>query len=247
MMVQGISPLFTLILGLIIGIGSVYFLLRFIGIKLDRLDEKTLLLKLPLLGSIEVEMPKTYRGIFVKRVSEMLEKIRFFHSFVDFQTMLRYANEHNINYIGIEGDMDGKWSKGKLAYNTLSKGYNGGYNIYLNPDLDRESVCHRLSKQLGVEIKPDELYTFLFLHEIGHTRTAGNECYFTAIVNHSLSGGRRSWLRRRKLKDIYSRVERYADDFAIQELLRLRRELNRTIETERILFQDAGYEGSRAC
>ncbi|MEW6161822.1 MAG: hypothetical protein AB1606_00645 [Nitrospirota bacterium] len=88
-----------------------------------------------------------------------------------------------------------------------------------------------------MEIKPDELYTFLFLHEIGHTRTAGNECYFTAIVNYSLSGGRRSWLRRRKLKDLYSRVERYADDFAIQELLKLR---------QRGLNYDAGYECGRA-
>lgn len=222
MIVEGISPLLTLILGLIIGICSVYFLLKFIGIKLDRLDEKTLLLKLPLLGSIEVEMPKTPRGIFVKCVSETLEKVKFFHSFVDFQTILRYASEHNINYIGIEGDRDGKWSKGKLAYTTLSKGHDGGYNIYLNPDLDRESVCRRLSEQLGVEIKPGELYTFLFLHEIGHTKTAGNECYFTAAVNHSLSGGRRSWLRRRKLKDLHSRVEKYADDFAIRELLKLR-------------------------
>ncbi|MEW6161823.1 MAG: hypothetical protein AB1606_00650 [Nitrospirota bacterium] len=125
MMFQEISPLFTLIFGLIIGIGFVYFLLRYIGIKLDRLDEKTLLLKLPLLGTLDVEIPKTYKGIFVKRVSEILGKIKFFHSFVDFQTMLRYANKYNINYIGIEGDMDGKWSKGRLAYNTLSKGYNG--------------------------------------------------------------------------------------------------------------------------
>ncbi|MEW6215495.1 MAG: hypothetical protein AB1478_09905 [Nitrospirota bacterium] len=233
MMVQGISPLFTLILGLIIGIGFVYFILRFKGIKVDRLDERMLLLRLPLLGTLDVEMPRTYKGIFVKRVSEILEKIKFFHSLIDFQTMLRYANEYNIDYIGIEGDIDGKWSKGKLAYNTLSKGCNGGYDVYLNPELDRESVCQRLNKQLGVEIKPDELYTFLFLHEIGHTRRAGNECYFTAVVNHSLSGGRRSWLRRQMLKDIYSRVEKYADDFAIQELLKLR---------QRGLNYNAGYE-----
>jgi len=175
-----------------------------------------------------------------------MEKIKFFNCLMDFQTMLRYANEYNINYIGTEGDMDGAWSNGKLAYSTLSKGCNGGHDVYLNPHLDRESVCRKLTEQLGVEIKPDELYTFLFLHEIGHTRKAGNECYITAMVNHSLSGGRRSWLRRRKLKDLYSKVERFADDFAIQELLRLRRELNRTIETQRILFQDAKYEDSRA-
>ncbi|MFZ6016246.1 MAG: hypothetical protein ACOYU0_01270 [Nitrospirota bacterium] len=237
MMIQGVSPLFTLIIGLMIGIGFVYFILRFKGIKVDRLDERMLLLRLPLLGTLDVEIPRTYKGIFVKQVSEILEKIKFFHSLIDFQTMLRYANEYNISYIGIEGDIDGKWSKGKLAYNTLSKGCSGGYDVYLNPELDRESVCQSLNKQLGVEIKPDELYTFLFLHEIGHTRRAGNKCYFTAVVNHSLSGGRRTVRRRRELKALHSEVEKYADDFAIQEILRLRQER---------LFQDAEYEGGRA-
>jgi len=79
-----------------------------------------------------------------------------------------------------------------------------------------------LSELIGVTIEPDELYTFLFLHEVGHTREAGNECYFTALINHSLSGGRRSARRRRELKNIYLRTEKFADDFAIQELLKLR-------------------------
>jgi hypothetical protein len=132
--------------------------------------------------------------------------------------------EYNLNYVGFEGDMDnGQWSDGRLAYSTLSKGSNGGYNIYLNPDLARELVSKRLSHQLGVEIRPEELYAFLLLHEIGHSTKAGNECYITAMVNHSLSGGRRSAKRRKMLKDLYLRVEKNADDFAIQELLKLRK------------------------
>jgi hypothetical protein len=136
--------------------------------------------------------------------------------------MIKYADDYNLNYIGLEGDVNSAWSNGRLAYSTLSKGYNGGYNIYLNPDLDRVSVCKRLSDQIGVEIKPNELYMFLFLHEIGHTRKAGNECYFTAMVNHSLSGGRRAARRRRELKDLYVKSEKFADDFAIQELFKIR-------------------------
>ena len=117
--------------------------------------------------------------------------------------MLNYADYYNINYIGLEGDMDNSaWSKGRLAYSTLCKGYSGGYNIYLNPDIDRDSVCERLNEQLGIDIACDDLYTFLFLHEIGHTIKAGNECYLTAMVNHSISGGRRSARRRRELKDL---------------------------------------------
>ena len=217
-----ISPFFTLILGLLIGVGLVYFLLRYKGIQIERVDERTLLLRLPLLGTLDVEEPRRYRGIFVKDVSEALDKMKSFQRIMDFQTMLRYAKQYNLNYIGTEGNIDGKWSNGKLAYNTLSKGYSGGYNVYLNPDLDRESVCCRLNKQLDIEIKPDELHTFLFLHEIGHTRKAGNICYISAMVNHSLSGGRRSVRRRRELKAIHSRAERHADNFAIQELLKLR-------------------------
>jgi hypothetical protein len=215
-------PLF-LILGLIIGIGFVYYILRLKKIRLNKLDEKTLLLRLPLLGTIEAEEPKEYRGIFVKDVSEALDKIKFFQSLMDPHMMLDYANDYNLNYIGTEGDANnGSWSNGRLAYSTLSKGQNGGYNIYMNPDLDREAVCKRLNEQLGMEIRPEELYTFLFLHEIGHTRKAGNECYFTAMVNHSLSGGRRAARRRRELRNIYLRSEKFADDFAIQELLKIR-------------------------
>ena len=232
-MFSGVSFPLTLILGFMLGIGFIFLILRFKKIEVERVDEKMLLLRLPLLGTVEAEEPKKYRGIFVKGISEIMTKIKDFQRLTDFNMMLSYACEYNLNYIGTEGDMDGAWSNGRLAYSTLSKGYDGGYNIYLNPDLDCESVCHRLNEQLNMEIKPDELYTFLFLHEIGHTRRAGNDCYITAMVNHSLSGGRRSAKRRRKLKDFYYKVEKYADNFAIQELLKLR---------QRGISQDARYE-----
>jgi len=218
------SIIFAIIGGFILCICLVYFILHNKKIKIRRIDEKTLLLRLPILGTIEADDQKVYKGVFVQDVSETLEKMKIFHEFMDFNIMIRYAQDYNINYIGFEGDMDGgKWSNGRLAYNTLSKGYNGGYNIYLNPGLNRESICTNLSKQLGVEIKPHELYTFLFLHEIGHTKKAGNESYITALVNHSLSGGRRSAKRRRVLKDFYIKVEKNADDFALRELLKLRK------------------------
>ncbi|MGQ9570277.1 MAG: hypothetical protein ACUVUQ_05440 [Thermodesulfovibrionales bacterium] len=220
---SGILLPIALVAFFIIGIWFVYFMVRAKGIKFKKLDEKTLLLKLPFLGTIETEEPKEYKGVFVKEISEALEKIKFFQNLLDPFLMLEYANNYNLNYIGTEGDnIDGTWSKGRLAYNTLSNGHNGGYNIYLNPNLDREAVSKRLSEQLGLEIEPSELYTFLFLHEIGHTRKAGNECYVTAIVNHSLSGGRRAAKRRRELKNLYIRSEKFADNFAIQELIKIR-------------------------
>jgi hypothetical protein len=220
----GSSLLLPLILGFILGIGLIYFILRYKAIKANRVDEKTLLLKMPFLGTIETEEPIGHKGIFIKEVYEDLNKIKVFQGMMDFDLMMEYAMEYNLNYVGFEGDMDnGQWSDGRLAYSTLSKGSNGGYNIYLNPDLARELVSKRLSHQLGVEIRPEELYAFLLLHEIGHSTKAGNECYITAMVNHSLSGGRRSAKRRKMLKDLYLRVEKNADDFAIQELLKLRK------------------------
>lgn len=219
---ENLSPVAFLIVGLVIGIVFIRFLLRYKKINVSRIDESTLLLKLPLLGIIEVEESRKYQGMFVKCVSETFDKIKFFNRLMDFQTMLKYAKDYNVNYIGTEGNMEGKWGKGKLAYNTLSKGKGGGYNVYLNPNLDRESVSRNLSKELGIEIKPHELYTFLFLHEIGHTAKAGNESYIAAQINHRLgSRKRRRW---KDMELLHKKIEKFADDFAIQELLKLRKE-----------------------
>lgn len=222
-MMSGSSFLIPIILGFALGIWLMYFILRSRAGRLRRIDERTFVLKLPLVGTIETEEEMdSHKGFFAKSVSNDLEKVSIFKKFIDTDLMLQYARDYNINYIGVEGDANGSWSNGRLAFTTLSKGCGGGYNICLNPNLDRVSVCERLSEQIGVTIMPDELYTFLFLHEIGHTRGAGNECYFTALVNHSLSGGRRSARRRRELQNLYLQTEKFADNFAIKELLKFR-------------------------
>lgn len=202
-----------------------YFILGICSARLRRIDERTLVFKLPFVGMIETEEETDRnKGFFAKKVADDLEKVSIFKKFIDTDIVLQYARDYDLNYVGLEGDTDGLWSEGRLAFTTLSKGHGGRYNIFLNPDLDRMSVCKRLSQQVGITIEPDELYTFLFLHEVGHTRAAGNNCYFTALINHSLSGGRRSARRRRELKNLYLQTEKYADDFAVQELMKLRKE-----------------------
>lgn len=220
------SSLLILIIGFCLGVIFIYFVTRLKTAKTFKIDSETLLVKFPIIGYAEIKEPLGYSGLFIKEVSSNLEKIEMINRYIDFNVVLNYANRYNIEYIGFEGDLDGKWSEGKLAFNTLSKSPNGGYNIHLNPNLDRKVVSDRLSKQLGFEIKPDELYTFLFLHEIGHTKKSGNECYITAMVNHSLSGGRRAVRRRRALSELYKRTERYADDFAMRELIKLKKGMN---------------------
>ncbi len=213
---------FFFLLGLILGVGLMYYILGIGATRLKRIDEKTLVFRLPLVGMIETEETNSEKGFFAKKVAHDLENVKCFRQYLDTDLVLRYAQDYNLNYIGFEGDHDGSWSEGRLAFTTLSKGHGGRYNIYLNPNLDRVSVSGQLSQQIGFTIEPDELYTFLFLHEVGHTREAGNECYFTALINHSLSGGRRSARRRKELQKLYQRTEKYADDFAIHELVKLR-------------------------
>jgi hypothetical protein len=211
------------ILGFLSAFVFLNFALRYRRLIIMRLDEKTIQLKIPLLSNVDLS-EREYEGFFVKTFSDTLEKVKKFQSMLDVQTMIDYARKFNINYIGTEGDMGGLWSDGRLAFCTPSRGYSGGYNVHINPDLDRESVSNRLSEQLGVCICSEDLYTFLFLHEVGHTQNAGNENYFAALVNHSLQGGRRSVRRRRALKSIRIEAERFADRFALHELSKLRRQ-----------------------
>lgn len=222
-MLSSSYSLLIFIMGFLLGIIFIYFVLRIKSTRTYKIDGETLLVKFPIIGYAEIKEPHEYSGLFIKEVNSNLEKIDFIKKFINFDLLLNYANKYNIEYIGFEGDIDGKWSEGKLAYNTLSKSPNGGYNIHLNPDIDKKSVSEKLSKQLGVEIKPEELYTFLFLHEIGHTKKSGNECYITAMVNHSLSGGRRAVRRRRALSELYKKTERYADEFAVKELIKIKK------------------------
>lgn len=215
------SLLFALISSFFGGIVFVYLILRFRSTAIYKLDGHTLLLKLPLLGSLEVKGPKRYLGLFLKNVCETLDKIKTFQGLMDFDLMLRYAKDFNINYIGFEGDnIDGTWSKGRLAYSTFAAGDSGGCNIFLNPGLDRKLVCQHLKGEPGLDIRPDELYTFLFLHEIGHTRQAGNESYIAAKISHRLAGKKRK--RRKDMQILYRKVERFADEFAVRELSKWR-------------------------
>jgi hypothetical protein len=73
-------------------------------------------------------------------------------------------------------------------------------------------------------MQPSEVYLFLFLHEIGHTRKAGNQCYVTALINSTLSGGRHSPRKRQELQHLQQQIEQYADQFALRELQRWRQQ-----------------------
>ncbi len=213
--------------GFVLGIMGFYLLLKN-RVEVAKEKGDHLVLRFPILGEIRTKLRTKYPGIFIDDWEDFRQKREALGQLLEPDIMLRYAKEYGINYVGLEGDReDETWSEGKLAYATLTRGYRQGYNVwgynvFLNPQLDTLEVSRRLSQQLGEDIHPSEVQTLLFLHEIGHTPKADNQCYFAAMVNHSLSGGRRSAGMRRELKELKSEIEKHADQFALQELKTLR-------------------------
>ncbi|MCC6346866.1 MAG: hypothetical protein IT388_06720 [Nitrospirales bacterium] len=201
------------------------FLARFLFRKasLIKNSDTTFTLRIPCIGEASlVSFPK-YQGVVIEELLDLNRNTERLKRLLDIDFVLKYAKEFRINYIGTEGDMeDGSWSTGRLAYCAMSKSYKGGYNIYLNPNLDVPAVSSTLSWELQTPISPAEVYPFLFLHEVGHTTHAGNQNFYTAVVNHALSGGRRSTKRRKELSTLKSSIERFADRFALRELSRRR-------------------------
>lgn len=207
--------------GLLLGIAAARLVLK--NARLSRNADNTFLLHIPLWGNATLGVDSRTGGIVIDEVVEMRERLDRLGRLLDTEAMLGYAREFRINYIGTEGDLDdGSWSPGRLAYCTISSGCKGGYEVYLNPDLDLRSVSLSLSQDLNETIAPDEVYPFLFLHEVGHTAQAGNRDFYEAIVHYALSAGVRSSKRRRELKKLKNDIERFADRFALRELARWR-------------------------
>jgi hypothetical protein len=225
-MVQGLFiALGWALIGFLAGLLTLYFLIKY-KVEIVRGIGDRLVLELPIIGRIKTRFRVKYSGMFVDEWSQLRDKIEELSHLLDPEFVFYYAKEFGVRYIGFEGDRDDKtWTPGRLAYSALSHGVSGDYNVFLNPSLDIEDVGRRLSLEIGEVIYPSEVQTFLFLHEIGHTRKAGNDCYFTAVVNYSLSGGKHSMKRRSELIHLKRRIEVFADQFALRELKKWRRKI----------------------
>jgi hypothetical protein len=206
--------------GFLVAVGLVQYLLRYC-LRAD-LDGQRLVLKLPLLGEIVTTCRPFAQGLRVEEARQILRVADQIGRLIDFDVVMDYARRFDVTHIGFEGDMPGGgWTLGRLAYSSI----HGGYSISLNPELDLPLVARELSHQLQRPMLPDDVYPFLFFHEVGHSTKAGNQCYIAAQVQNSLSGGRRTTRRRRELRRLHTRIERFADDFAWKELVRYRARL----------------------
>jgi hypothetical protein len=207
--------------GVAAGVVLTLVLLRFWGVA-RRAGQETATLHFPCRGKLEVRFDPQPHGLHLQEALEVQEKIRRLSELVDFDWLKVYAQKYRINYIGFKGREAGDWNPGCLACSTLDWSPRAGYRVYLNPELNLEETAARLSSELSLDLKPEEVQTFLFLHEIGHTRQAGNVCLISAAINSALSGGRRTHRRRKELRKLREEVEKYADDFAVRELLKWR-------------------------
>jgi hypothetical protein len=208
--------------GLVVGAAVALALVRCRGV-LRRESQETARLMLPWRLQLEVRFDPQPDGLILPEALEVLQKIRRISQLVDFNWLLSYIEKYRLSYIGLKGhNLQSSWNPGCLACSALDWSPRAGYRIYLNPELDLEETAARLSQELGLELKPDEVQTFLFLHEVGHTRQAGNICFISAAINSALSGGRRTHRRRRELNKLKEQVEKYADNFALQELQKWR-------------------------
>lgn len=216
-------PLGWTLVGLAAGLVGFYLLLKY-KVEVVKGKNERLVLELPLVGRIRTYFKVKHSGVFTDEWGDVRKKTEKLGRLLDPDMVFHYAEEFGVSYIGFEGDRaDKTWSRGRLAYSSLSRGSNGGYNVFLNPSLENEDVARRLSLELGEVIYPSEVQAFLFLHEIGHTRRAGNECYFTAVVNHSIAGGKRSARKRSELILLKKKIESFADQFALAELKKWRK------------------------
>uniref|UniRef100_A0A7C3SJ38 Uncharacterized protein n=1 Tax=Desulfobacca acetoxidans TaxID=60893 RepID=A0A7C3SJ38_9BACT len=215
------SWLGLLAVGLAAGIFLTLAAIRAFG-TVHRLGKDTAVLQLPLRTSLEVRWLRDPDGLYIYEAEEVLDKITRLSRLLDFQWLLPYAKKYRISYIGLKDSASGYWKPGSLACSTLDFSPQGGYKVFLNPGLSLEETARRLSQELGVELQPAEVHKYLFLHEIGHTSEAGNICFISAAINSALSGGRRTHRRRKELQLLRQQVEKYADQFAVAELLKHR-------------------------
>ncbi len=212
-----VEALILIATGALIGILGVSLVLRRSILRKDPLGGYYL--NMPVFGEAPLRTLPRKNGIRVCEATEMVQKFRRFGRLLDVETMLRYARDYDVNFIGFDGDRkDCSWSPGRLAFMALSADHDGGYNVHLNPSLDRVDVAKKLSEETGSRLAPADVYPFLFLHEIGHTVRSGNKNYYAEVAAFRVSGRHRSLESRKELASLRRKVERYADDFALREL-----------------------------
>ena len=124
---------------------------------------------------------------------------------------------HGINYVGTD-----------ISFRDVKKGVRGtcfiddnySRHINLNPWLYREEIACDICKLHGIDIEPDEIYFFIWFHEIGHfvheeaSRNASG-CMAAATLTGTYDPVR--------AKRAWEKAERLANEYAVLRFLELKR------------------------
>jgi len=207
--------------GMVLGVFIFYMVLQ--KAVLIRLTSEDYALKVPLFGILTKLTLMPYRGIFTGEFLEFQKRLKTLGKLIEPEKAFAMAQSYGIDYISTEGDRtDGTWSEGRYAFIQRSKSHLRPYKIHLNPNLDRRALSLKLSMETKGVISENEVYPFLFLHEIGHTEKAGNKNFLGLVITYTISGQRHSLEARKELFRQKREIEQRADRFALEALKRWR-------------------------
>ncbi len=211
----------TFIGGFVTGVGLLYLLVKK-GI-LVRITSDDFALKVPIIGKIARLSLLPYPGIFTGEYLEFKEKLAKLRKLLDPDRVFLWADRYGVDYISTEGDRwDGSWSPHRMAFVHLGQSHKRPYRLHMNPHLDTKALSIKLSADTGEVLSEEDVYPFVFLHELGHTSFAGNKNFLGLVMEHTISGQRHSLEARRKLFAQKKEIEQYADQFALEALKRWR-------------------------
>ncbi len=111
--------------GLVIGLSTAFLLLK--RGALNKNPDGEYSLAVPFFGIVASYSKPQHGGIFVDDVDDTKKRLGILKKYPGTGTMLAYAGEHRVNYVGLEGDRDdGSWTPAKLACYRPSGGSRGG-------------------------------------------------------------------------------------------------------------------------
>ncbi len=203
--------------GILIGMISLYLLVQ--RGTLVRLTSEDYILRVPFLGTVARLSVLPYPGIFTGEFLQLRDKLQELKRLLDPERAFAWADRYGVDYISLEGDcQDGGWSPGRLGFINMGPSHKRPYRLHLNPGLDKKALSVKLSLDTGTPVQEEDVYPFLFLHEIGHTTRAGNQNYLGLVLTHTISGQRHSLEARRELFEQKKQIEAFADRFALEAL-----------------------------
>lgn len=167
---------------------------------------------------------------FAERVNQLL----------DFRFVLDEAPKYEIQEISFEDpdfyghpdwEEECSWKDGAYA-KTCRPMDSKHYILYLNPKINKDEAAKYLSKRTGLKIKSYEVLYFTWFHECAHTRKVSGphspeRLFARAFFLGKKYPGDSSITTRETLHDLRTRAEKEADEWAIKQFRKWRRNRGR--------------------